>query len=563
MPPASTNTPPTMRRIRLFASLRGWRLSWLAPDLLAGLTLAAITIPEQLATARLAGLPPETGLYVFIAGSLAFAIFGASRFISVGADSTIAPIIAGGLAALAATGTAAYATHAAALALMVGLVLVLAALFRAGWIASLLSIPVTTGFLAGISVRILLAQLPAILGLASTTGLAGLLGQLPQANPWTIAIAAGVLLIAITAERLGPLWPGPLVGLVAAALAVWGFGLRAHGVAVLGGLPPHLPRLSLPLLPVEDLGRLTLLALIIALVCMIQTAAVARAFAGPDAAGASDADVSRDFAAVGAGNLACALIGGFAVDSSPPRSGLVVASGGRSQLAGIVAVALVVGFIFYAGPAFAFVPYAALAGVLAFIALRIFQISRMVDILRHGQPEILLVAASAGLVVALPIQTGVALSIVLSLLHGIYIVARPVCAVLARVPGTTIWWPPAAGDTVEHVPGVLVFAPAAPLDFTNAGYVRGQLRQAIAAQTAPVQLVVIEASGMIAIDYTGARILQQTITELQARGIAVAMARLEAPRAQVAMRESGLLDTLGAGNLFHSVEQAVRALHPE
>ena len=177
----------------VFRSLRAYQIQFLSHDLFAGLTLAAIAIPEQMATARLGGFTPQIGFFAFLAGSLAFAAFGSNRFLSCGADSTITPIFAGGLAVLAASGSPDYLTLAAALALMVGLLLLAAGIFRLGWIADLLSIPVTIGFLAGISAHILISQLPGLLGLPDPDGpmlqrLVTLASHLPQANPYTLVI---------------------------------------------------------------------------------------------------------------------------------------------------------------------------------------------------------------------------------------------------------------------------------------------------------------------------------------------------------------------------------------
>ena len=203
----------------LLASLRGYRVGWLPRDLVAGLMLAAIAIPGQLATARLAGMPPETGLYAFAAGSLAFAVFGANRFMSVAADSTIAPIFAGGLASLAAVGSPHYAELVTLLALMVGAILVAVGLLRGGWLATLLSIPVTTGFLAGISVHIMVGELPTLLGISAERGplvlrLFHILGRLPEANPYTLALGIGVLAITLGTERISSRIPGALIGIV-------------------------------------------------------------------------------------------------------------------------------------------------------------------------------------------------------------------------------------------------------------------------------------------------------------------------------------------------------------
>jgi MFS superfamily sulfate permease-like transporter len=186
----------------------------------------------------------------------------------------------------------------------------------------------------------------------------------------------------------------------------------------------------------------------------------------------------------------------------------------------------------------------------------------MARITRYGGSEILLVAASAGLVIFLPIENGMLAAIVLSLVHSFTIIARPLCTELLRVPGTTIWWPPSASAASEREPGVLVFAMGAPLNFTNAGYVCGRLAQAIAAQPSPPHLVVLEAGGMIDIDYTGSRLLVQAIKRMHSAGIVVALARLSAERAERQAQRTGLIDALGPEMVFRSVDEAVRALHP-
>ena len=295
----------------MFPSLRGLRLSWLPRDAIAGLMLLAIALPGQLATARLAGMPPETGIVAFMAGSLAFAAFGASRFMSVGADSTTAPIFAGALAALAAGDPSRYVGLAGALALMVGTILIVAGVLRAGWIADLLSVPVTVGFLTGIAVHIIVGQLPAILGVNAGGGhvlhrLSTALRLLPEANLWSSAIGALVLAAVLAGRRISARVPGAMIGLLLAATAVWQFDLACHGVAVLGALSMVMPRLSLPALGFSDMGRLLPLAVTVTLVCMMQIAAVARSFpSDPDA----EEDVSRDFAGVGAGSLLAGMLG--------------------------------------------------------------------------------------------------------------------------------------------------------------------------------------------------------------------------------------------------------------
>jgi MFS superfamily sulfate permease-like transporter len=548
----------------LFVSLRNYRPSWLASDAVAALTLAAIAIPEQLATARLIGLPPMAGLLAFAAGTLAFAAFGANRFISVGADSTIAPIMASALAVTAVAGTAHYAGMAAALAMLVGAVMLFAGVIRAGWIADLLSVPVTTGFLAGISIHIIVGQIPDLLGLtvpkAEVLGqLAGILQQLPKTNPFPAAIGFGVLVIALIAERISSRIPGAFIAFIGSGVAVLAFGLQQRGTAVLGALPIERLHLTLALPTWLEFTQLLPTSIIVALICMMQTAAVVRSFpTDPE----GEENVSRDFAAIGVGSMLAALLGAFAVDSSPPRTAVVHESGGQSQLAGLLAIAIAASVAFLAAGAFAFLPVAALSGVLVFIGMRIFRVATMREIYRRGGYEIWLVAASAAAVVFLPIQTGVTLSILLSLTHSIYIIARPICAVLSRVPGTTVWWLQPAGEKGETEPGVLVFAPGAPVNFTNAAYIRHALMTAIAAMKEPCRLVVIEAHGVIDIDFTGSQMLEQLIAELRQRNIQVTLARLESERAQRAALRTGLIAILGSVQMFHSVEDAIRARSP-
>jgi len=550
----------TRRRDWLFASLRDYSPAWLSGDLIAAMTLAAIAIPEQLATARLAGMPPMAGLFAFAAGTFAFAALGANRFISVGADSTIAPIMTGALVALAVPGAVQYASMAATLALLVGIALLLARILRAGWIADLLSIPVITGFLAGISIHIIVGQLPSIMGIEAVHGnlmerFADVVGRARHFRAYPLVIGIGVLALSQLAERWNPRVPGALIGLVIGAIAVRLFALDQHGVAVLGALPIAPPALNLAMPSWDDITQLLPAALIVALVCMIQTAAVVRAFP-------SDVDdyedVTRDFAGVGAGCILAAFFGAFAVNASPPRTAVVHEAGGHSQLSGLFAIAIVAAIVLVASGTFKYVPEAALSGVLIFVALRIFRVEVMRDIYRKSEWEILIVAGSAALVVFLPIQTGITLSIMLSLLHSVYVIARPDIGELARIPGTTIWWALPKDHPGEHEAGVLVIAPSAPIYFVNASYLRSRLLEAIAAKEDPPRYLVIEAHGVIDIDFTGSRMLQQLIADLRARGTDLAIARMSSERARKAARRTGLLDILGEDHLFRSVEEAIR-----
>ena len=546
----------------VFRSLNAYRLSFLTHDLFAGLTLAAIAIPEQMATARLGGFSPQIGFFAFLAGSLAFAAFGSNRFLSCGADSTITPIFAGGLAVLAASGTPEYQLLAAALALMVGLLLLAAGIFRLGWIADLLSVPVTTGFLAGISVHILISQLPGILGLPSPEGpmlqkLATLLAHLNGTNPFTLVIGFGVLAIIALCERINARIPGALIGLALAGGAVVLFGLEGRGVSVLGAVSATLPTLAVPEITAGQLTNLFSLSLIISVVVMVQTAATTRSFpSDPD----EPPDVNRDFVGVGAGSILAGLIGAFPVNASPPRTAVVCETGGRSQLAGLAAAAIVIALLAFGAALLSRIPNAALGGVLLFVALRIVRVSQIVAIYRQSLGEFLLIVVTAAAIIVLPIEQGVGLGIAFSLLHGLWSTTRARVILFERVPGTSIWWPASPHLPGEREPGVIVAGFQAPLTFLNAYDFRRDILDAMQSQAQAARLLVLEATGIVEIDFTAAQILADLIRKCHADGVDFAIARLESIRAQAAIARFGIDALLGPDHTFRSVEEAIRAL---
>lgn len=543
-------------------SLQAYRLQFLTHDLLAGLTLAAIAIPEQMATARLGGFAPQIGFFAFLAGSLAFAVFGSNRFLSCGADSTITPIFAGGLAALAASGDPQYLVLAAALALMVGLLLLAAGIFRLGWIADLLSIPVTTGFLAGISVHILISQLPEILGVAAPGGpmlqrLAMLAGHLGETNPFTLVIGLGVLALIAVSERIDARIPGALIGLALAGAAVLLFGLESRGVGVLGAVSAAVPTLAVPPILPSRLPGLVSLSLIIAIVVMVQTAATTRSF--PSAAD-EPPDVDRDFVGVGVGSILSGLIGAFPVNASPPRTAVVSETGGRSQLAGLAAAAILAALLAFGAALLSRIPNAALGGVLLFVALRIVRVGQIVAIYRQSLGEFLLIVATAAAIIVLPIEQGVGIGISLSLLHGIWSTTRARLIVFERVPGTSIWWPSSPALPGEREPEIIVAGFQAPLSFLNAYHFRRDVLDALQSRVPAARLLVLEATGIVEIDFTGAQILRDLIRRCHADGVDFAVARLESIRAQAAMARFGINELLGPDHSFRSVEEAIRAL---
>lgn len=545
-------------------ALRGFQASWVGPDVLAGLTLVAIAVPEQMATAHLAGMPAVSGLYAFVAGSLLFAALGHDRRMSVGADSTIAPIIFTAVAAVASLGSPRYAHLVSFLALMVGVLVVAVGLLRLGWIAEFLSTPVVTGVLAGIAVQILVRQLPAVLGLegggsSTVDRIATVVDQTAHVNGWSAGIAATVLALVIVAEHVDRRIPGALVGVVLSTLVVAAFDLASHGVAVLGSVHGGLPSAGIPSASWADARRLIGPASTIAFICVAQTTATARAAGG---GGRATADFNRDLVALGAGSLAAGLIGSFAVDASPPRTELVGASGGRSQAAGVVAATVVLGVVLLATGLLRDLPQATLGAILVFVATRLFRLRDFVSILRFDPLELALAVVALLVVTFFGIEQGVVAAMLLSLADRTRRAARPRDAVLGREPGTAHWIPPDIGRATEQVPGVLVYLIYAPLWYGNADAVSLRVRHLIDSAADPVHALVLDADGMSDIDYTGAQRLGELATELKGQGVTTAIARTS-HLVHRDLEHSGLLADIGPDHLFASVEEAIEALAKE
>ena len=475
------------------------------------------------------GFPPHIGFFAFIAGSIAFAVFGSNRFLSAGADSTIAPIFAGALAALATAGSPAYGQLAGLLALLVGLILTLAGVFRAGWVADLLSMPVMTGFLAGVSIHIAISQAPALLGLPPGGGevfhrLAMLAADIGETDFPTLAIGASCLASIVLFEKISPRIPGALIALASATWVVAHFDLEARGVAVVGAFNVAPPHLAIPSASPAQLSHVLGLAAIVSVIVMVQTAATSRSFPG---APGETPDVARDFIGLGAGGALAGLFGAFPVNASPPRTAIVAETGGRSQIAGLVACGVVVAIALYGAKLLAQVPEAALAGVLLFVAGRIFRVSDMLDILAKSPAEFALVVVTMLAVVILPVQTGVGLAIMLSLVHGVWTTTRARLTEFERLPGTSVWWPISPAIAGEKLAGVLVVAVQAPLSFLNAYQFQHDMREALNRVEGGARLVVLEASGIVEIDFTAARILGDVLARCRERGVDFAIARLE------------------------------------
>jgi MFS superfamily sulfate permease-like transporter len=387
--------------------------------------------------------------------------------------------------------------------------------------------------------------------------LAVLATHLGQTNPFTLAIGLGVLGTIALSERIDARIPGALIGLAAASVAVLWLGLESRGVSVLGAISVAPPSFAIPVISAGRLASLLSLSLIVSVVIMVQTAATTRSFlSDPD----QPPDVDRDFVGVGVGSILSGLIGAFPVDASPPRTGVVSETGGRSQIAGLAAVVIIFVLLAFGAALLSRIPNAALGGVLLFVALRIVRVGQIVAIARQSFGEFLLIAATAAAIIILPIEQGVGIGIALSLLYGIWSTTRARVLVYERVPGTSIWWPSSQNIPGEREPNVIVAGFQAPLSFLNAYHFRRDILTALQASPQRVRLIVLEATGIVEIDFTAAQVLADLIRKCHADGIDFAVARLESIRAQDAMARFGIDDLLGPARSFQSVEEAIQAL---
>lgn len=546
----------------LFPSFRGYRRSWASFDLLAAATLFVIAVPEQLATSRLAGMPPITGFYAFIAGSVLFAIIGSSPQLSVGADSTIAPLFAAGVASLAPSGSPTYVALVGILAVAAGVLVALVGVLRLGWIAEFLSAPIITGFLGGVAVIIVVHQLPDLLGLPGVTGstlhrLRLIADHLGKTHGLVLAIGAAVFAVVVVAERVDRRVPGALVGLVGSTALVAALGLKAHGVAVLGSFSHGLPQLGLHHLSWHALQQTAPLAGIVALVVVTQTAATARAFAER---GGYDVDVDRDFVGVGAGSVVAGLFGAFPVNASPPRTAAVSAASGRSQAGSLLAAAALVCVVPAAG-LLRDLPLATLAAVLIFIAARMFRLRDLLAIARFDRFELALALVTMLAVALIGVVQGIAVAVALAVLDRTRLSARPRLHVLGRIPETTSWVPLSGVEGARQLPGVLVLLFASPLWYANANHFRAQVTASLKRALGTPRLLVLDAIGMSDIDYTGSLALRQLLDELDRAHIAFAVARADR-HVLASLGRTDLLARVGEDHFFPAVDTAVRTLAP-
>jgi len=561
---ASSNEQTSRTPIALRRPARGIKQIFLgvtranfAGQLLAGVTLLAIAIPEQLATSRLAGVPAYIALIAFITATLVFVVVGSNPIMSIGADSTIAPLFAAVLIRLAPVSTTLYFELIAATAVVTGLVVMAIGLLRLGWIADFLSLPIVTGFLAGIGVIIIVHQLPSALGVSAggtsvIQRLSSLSHVLAHVSGWSIALALGTLAVLMVGEKINGRIPWALGAIVVTTILVVAFSLATHGVVELGAVNAQLPTWRLHWLSGSQWSIVATTAVTLVIVILSQTAATTRT--SSDDLGVSS-EISRDFVGVGLANVAAGLVGAFPVDASPARTTVARLAGGRTKLVGVTAAILAILLSPLSHYAHS-IPLAALAGVLFFIALRLINVDQLRRIWHTSRVEFLFALISLLGVVLIGVEQGLAIAVALAILDQTWRSARPKMFELGRHVGTTSW-EPMGPPNVELVDHALVVLFDNDIFFANAGVFRREVHQLIATQPATKHFV-MDAVAISDIDFTGMTILAQVVDDIAKDGVSFTLARVN-DTVRASLQKSSDAAVRGLA-IYESVDDAVNAV---
>lgn len=539
-------------------ALRGYRPAWLRGDLLAGLTVAAYLVPQVMAYAALAGLPPVTGLWAILAPLALYALLGSSRQLSIGPESTTALMTAAVVAPLAAGDPGRYATLAAALAVMVGLLCLVAFAARLGFVADLLSKPILVGYLAGVAVTMIVGQLGKLTGVrvdgdSIPAELASFARHLTEMQAGTTVFGAVVLGLLLLGHRLFPRLPTPLFVVLLATVAVVLFDLEKRGIAVVGAVPRGLPT---PVLPdLTDLTHLLLPAAGVLVVGYTDTVLTARAFA---ARGGVPVDANQELLALGAANLGAGLLRGFPISSSGSRTALAVAAGGRTQVYSLVALACVVAVLLFAGPGLALFPTAALGAIVVYAATRLIDVAGFRRLAAFRRTELFLALAAFAGVLVFDILYGVLLAVGLSVAELLHRVARPHDAVQGFVPGLAGMHDVEDYPLATTMPGLVVYRYDSPLFFANAEDFRRRALAAVDGRPEPVAWFVLNAEANVEVDSTGLGALEELRAELTGRGVVVALARVKQDLRD-ALDAYGLTAAIGADRIYPTLPTAVAA----
>jgi sulfate permease, SulP family len=538
--------------------LSGYQKSWLRFDAVAGLTTAAVVIPQAMAYASIAGLPVYAGLYVALVPMAVYAFLGTSRPLSVSSTSTLAILTASALALAVPGADSAHLMGAAsALALLVGACLITAGVLRLGFLANFISDPVLTGFKGGIGLVIFVDQVPKLLGVHIERGrffhkILSILQHVPETSRATLMVAAATLAVLLAMKRFRPQFPAPLVAVALGIAAAAFLGLKQMGVVLTGAIPARIPAPAIPDLAL--LGSLWPSALGMALMSFTESIAAGRAFARHDDPLPSP---NRELLALGAANLAGSLFQSFPSGGGTSQTAVNSRAGARTQVAELVTVAVVMATLVFLSPLISLLPHATLAAVVIVTTLPLLSTADFRSILRIRRVEFLwAVAAFAGVVVLGTLQ-GILVAIAISLLTLFYQANHAPVYTLRRKPGTDVFRPPSADHPEdETIPGLLIIKTEGRMTFASAPRAREQVA-ALVNETHP-KVVILDCSAIPDFEYTALRALTRAEETLRAAGISLWLCALNPQALKVVMR-SPLGPALGSKRMFFNLADAVKA----
>jgi len=537
--------------------------SRLSTDVVAGATLAALAIPEVMGYTKIAGVPVILGLYTIVLPILAFALFGSSRHLVVGADSATAAILATGLVSLGFVADSTdYVQMTSLAALMCAALLIAARLLKLGFIANFLSRSVLIGFLTGVGIQVAMGQVGGMFGIPSQTGgtiekFVETLKLIPTDTVTaTLAVSIFVLVTIVGLGRVNKAIPGALIAVVVAIAASYALDLQAKGVTVLGTVPGGLPQLSLPTAVMTQDNIMALIPTVISLVVVIlaQSAATSRAYAMKYNDSFNE---NVDLIGLGLANASAGITGTFVVNGSPTKTEMVDSAGGRSQISQLTAAAVVVAVLLFLTGPLAYMPNAVLSAVVFLIGVRLIDYMGMGEILRLRPGEFAVAAITAAVVVVVGVEQGIILAMILSIIEHIYHSYRPFDTFVVPDGSGSVRTEPVTA-AAPFAPGVYVYRFGAALYYANASRFTEEIVTVLESATDPIRTFVIDAEAMTDVDYSGSDSLRQIQEEMQRHGATLILAEVT-DQVRKLLDAYGLTDVIGAANFYPTTRAAIEA----
>ncbi|MGO8915471.1 MAG: SulP family inorganic anion transporter [Stellaceae bacterium] len=531
----------------------------MARDVLAGVTLASINIPQVLGYARIAGAPVVTGLYTVLLPLVAFAAFGSSRHLVVAADSATAAIFSSSLARMATPASAQYMALVGMVALLTAGFLLVARIFKLGFLADFLSRTVLVGFLAGVGVQVGIAMLSDMAGVAVSSHytlvqLWQILERLPQPNLPTLALSTVVAGSILLGHRLAPRWPLPLLAIAGTIAASAAFHFAERGIAVIGPVPGGLPSIGLPDVTWSELLALLPVSASCFVTIIAQSAATSRGYA---VRYHESVDTDADILGLAAANAAAAVSGAFVVNGSPTQTAMADHVGARSQVAQLVLAGVVLLVLLVLTGPLQYLPRCVLAAIVFTIAVRMIDVARLRDIRRESPGEFYLALVTAAAVVAIGVEQGILLAIALSLFRHVRHSYRPHTMMLAP-DATGRWTPVPATPGKVTEPGLIVYRFGADLFYANQNRFADEVRALVAQAPTPVRWFIVDAGAITDIDFTAAQSLRDLLDELARQKTRMIFGRVN-PYLRSDMDRHGITAVLGEARLCATLHEAIAA----